>query len=170
MRGLHRPSPADAGPEIPARGAEAPRRRPPAQVGKPCGTRPLGVEKRAVDFASARFCRRTPAPVLSRNVSAVKQEFQQEHPCPSTARTGGACPGYRKDHIKAARLWRALTRFPTSNGRPSLKHVADPGADRRRAGRAAEDAICSARLITHIGGTATPAGRVCSTKAREQGS
>jgi hypothetical protein len=22
------------------------------------------------------------------------------HPCPSTGRTGGACPGYRKDHVK----------------------------------------------------------------------
>jgi hypothetical protein len=27
----------------------------------------------------------------------VTREFQREHPCPST---GGACPGYRKDHIK----------------------------------------------------------------------
>jgi len=31
----------------------------------------------------------------------VTREFQREHPCPSTGRTGGACPGYRKDHIKA---------------------------------------------------------------------
>src|SRR5580704_5827944 len=30
----------------------------------------------------------------------VTREFQQEHPCPSTGRTSGACPGYRKDHIK----------------------------------------------------------------------
>ena len=33
--------------------------------------------------------------------SAVKREFQREHPCPSTGKTTGACPGYRKDHIKA---------------------------------------------------------------------
>jgi len=30
---------------------------------------------------------------------AVAREFQREHPCPSTGRTRGACPGYRKDHI-----------------------------------------------------------------------
>ena len=29
----------------------------------------------------------------------VTWEFQREHPCPSTGRTSGACPGYRKDHI-----------------------------------------------------------------------
>jgi hypothetical protein len=38
---------------------------------------------------SARECR-------SREVT---REFQREHPCPSTGRTSGACPGYRKDHI-----------------------------------------------------------------------
>ena len=27
-------------------------------------------------------------------------EFQRERPCPSTGFTTGACPGYRKDHIK----------------------------------------------------------------------
>jgi hypothetical protein len=30
---------------------------------------------------------------------AVAREFQREHPCPSTGRTTGACPGYWKDHI-----------------------------------------------------------------------
>ena len=30
----------------------------------------------------------------------VTREFQREHPCPSTGRTSGACPGYRKDHIE----------------------------------------------------------------------
>src|ERR1700724_2351412 len=30
----------------------------------------------------------------------VTREFQREHPCPSTGKTSGACPGYRKDHIK----------------------------------------------------------------------
>jgi len=29
----------------------------------------------------------------------VTREFQREHPCPSTGKTIGACPGYRKDHI-----------------------------------------------------------------------
>jgi hypothetical protein len=30
---------------------------------------------------------------------AIKQEFQRHHPCPSTGRTTGACPGYAKDYI-----------------------------------------------------------------------
>jgi hypothetical protein len=29
----------------------------------------------------------------------VKHEFQRQHPCPSTGRPAGACPGYTKDHI-----------------------------------------------------------------------
>lgn len=29
----------------------------------------------------------------------VKAEFQRLHPCPSTGKTRGACPGYVKDHI-----------------------------------------------------------------------
>jgi hypothetical protein len=29
----------------------------------------------------------------------VTREFQTEHPCPSTGRTSGPCPGYWKDHI-----------------------------------------------------------------------
>jgi hypothetical protein len=42
-----------------------------------------------------------PAPLsakehLSREVT---REFQREHPCPSTGKTSGACPGYWKDHI-----------------------------------------------------------------------
>jgi len=32
---------------------------------------------------------------------SVKHEFQRLHPCPSTGRTTGACPGYVKDHIVA---------------------------------------------------------------------
>ena len=31
----------------------------------------------------------------------VKHEFQRQHPCPSTGRSTGACPGYVKDHIRA---------------------------------------------------------------------
>lgn len=30
----------------------------------------------------------------------VLRHFQRLHPCPSTGRTTGACPGYVKDHIK----------------------------------------------------------------------
>lgn len=31
--------------------------------------------------------------------SATRTQFQREHPCPSTGRTSGACPGYVKDHV-----------------------------------------------------------------------
>lgn len=34
----------------------------------------------------------------NRNVPA---EFQRQHPCPSTGATGGACPGYVRDHVKS---------------------------------------------------------------------
>ena len=29
----------------------------------------------------------------------ASQQFQHLHPCPSTGRTTGACPGYVRDHI-----------------------------------------------------------------------
>jgi hypothetical protein len=29
----------------------------------------------------------------------VPHEFQRTHPCPSTGRTSGACPGYVRDHV-----------------------------------------------------------------------
>jgi 5-methylcytosine-specific restriction endonuclease McrA len=32
---------------------------------------------------------------------AVKAEFRRLHPCPSTGKTTGACPGYQVDHRKA---------------------------------------------------------------------
>lgn len=31
---------------------------------------------------------------------ATTYEFQKDHPCPSTGKRYGACPGYIKDHIK----------------------------------------------------------------------
>jgi hypothetical protein len=30
---------------------------------------------------------------------AVLREFQRQHPCPSTGKQTGPCPGYVKDHI-----------------------------------------------------------------------
>lgn len=32
---------------------------------------------------------------------AAKAAFEREHPCPSTGRTSGRCPGYVVDHVKA---------------------------------------------------------------------
>jgi hypothetical protein len=33
--------------------------------------------------------------------SAAKHAFQRRHPCPSTGRTSGRCPGYVVDHVRA---------------------------------------------------------------------
>jgi 5-methylcytosine-specific restriction endonuclease McrA len=30
---------------------------------------------------------------------AVRRTFQQQHPCPATGKTTGACPGYVVDHV-----------------------------------------------------------------------
>jgi hypothetical protein len=32
---------------------------------------------------------------------AARREFMKEHPCPSTGKTSGRCPGYVVDHVKA---------------------------------------------------------------------
>lgn len=32
---------------------------------------------------------------------AVTRDFQRSHPCPSTGRRSGRCPGYTKDHVVA---------------------------------------------------------------------
>jgi hypothetical protein len=32
--------------------------------------------------------------------SAAKHRFERSHPCPSTGKSSGACPGYVVDHIK----------------------------------------------------------------------
>ena len=32
--------------------------------------------------------------------SKAKHDFQKTHPCPSTGRTSGACPGYVVDHVQ----------------------------------------------------------------------
>jgi hypothetical protein len=33
--------------------------------------------------------------------STARQQFMKQHPCPSTGKTSGACPGYVVDHIQA---------------------------------------------------------------------
>jgi hypothetical protein len=35
---------------------------------------------------------------------SAKREFQKSHPCPSTGKTSGACPGYVIDHIVSPNL------------------------------------------------------------------
>lgn len=40
-----------------------------------------------------------PGAALARS-RAARREFHREHPCPSTGRTSGACPGYVVDHVQ----------------------------------------------------------------------
>jgi hypothetical protein len=56
---------------------------------------------RAGPFIVAVVVAVTSGPLAAREYRSreVTREFQREHPCPSTGRTSGACPGYRKDHI-----------------------------------------------------------------------
>src|SRR5438132_11334194 len=39
------------------------------------------------------------APANDHRSLEVKHEFQRQHPCPSTGRPTGRCPGYIKDHV-----------------------------------------------------------------------
>ncbi|MBI1787736.1 MAG: HNH endonuclease [Acidobacteria bacterium] len=32
--------------------------------------------------------------------SHAKHDFQKQHPCPSTGKTSGPCPGYVIDHVR----------------------------------------------------------------------
>lgn len=41
----------------------------------------------------------SPALAKTARSHAATREFQLEHPCPSTGKTTGSCPGYVKDHI-----------------------------------------------------------------------
>ena len=50
---------------------------------------------------------RTKAPGVRRDAHGkiqrdprAKASFRRSHPCPSTGRTSGACPGYEVDHVK----------------------------------------------------------------------
>jgi hypothetical protein len=40
-----------------------------------------------------------PASAREHRSREVAREFQWQHPCPSTGRVTGACPGYVRDHI-----------------------------------------------------------------------
>ena len=44
-------------------------------------------------------CPRIPAGGTERS-STYRERFQRQHPCPSTGKTSGECPGYVVDHVK----------------------------------------------------------------------
>ena len=43
--------------------------------------------------------------------AAAKHEFERAHPCPSTGKTSGRCPGYVVDHVKPLECGGADTAF-----------------------------------------------------------
>lgn len=60
------------------------------------GRRPM----RVAIIAAALLCSIAGvADAASHRSSAVTRAFERTHPCPSTGRTRGACPGWIKDHI-----------------------------------------------------------------------
>jgi hypothetical protein len=42
-----------------------------------------------------------PADAKHHRSSWARAEFKREHPCPSTGKTKGACPGWVIDHVQA---------------------------------------------------------------------
>jgi hypothetical protein len=46
------------------------------------------------------WCEHTPSGHIERS-QVARIEFKKSHPCPSTGRSSGACPGYVIDHVKA---------------------------------------------------------------------
>jgi hypothetical protein len=50
-------------------------------------------------IAAALVAATDPASAREHRSREVARQFQWQHPCPSTGRATGACPGYRKDHV-----------------------------------------------------------------------
>jgi hypothetical protein len=62
-----------------------------------------GVSRLSPSHESARnkcaSCARDSHGRIQRS-SIAKHQFERSHPCPSTGKTAGACPGYVVDHVK----------------------------------------------------------------------
>ncbi|HTP27997.1 MAG TPA: HNH endonuclease signature motif containing protein [Anaeromyxobacteraceae bacterium] len=56
------------------------------------GTRSSGTSHATHSKRGSSHAKRDPA---------ERRAFQRTHPCPSTGRTSGACPGYVVDHVQA---------------------------------------------------------------------
>ncbi len=78
------------------------------------------------------------APTLAKlgdRSQALRAEFQRMHPCPSTGKTRGACPGYQVDHREAL----------VCGGRDELGNLQWLTIDEHRAKTRAEVKLCRAR-------------------------
>jgi len=73
----------------------------------------------------SRYYRSTDTPGVKRDSSgkiqrssAARAEFQRAHPCPSTGRSSGACPGYVVDHVTPLKRGGADKPSTICSGRP----------------------------------------------------
>src|SRR5258708_22106501 len=55
--------------------------------------------KSSTTRAKCASCARNSQGKIKRSTSA-KRSFESSHPCPSTGKTSGSCPGYVVDHVK----------------------------------------------------------------------
>ena len=69
-------------------------------AGRPTGSRPRSVTQctEAAPCATPRVHKKRGRTAPS---AASVREFRETHPCPTTAHTWGACPGYVVNHIEA---------------------------------------------------------------------
>jgi len=51
-------------------------------------------------LAVAFLCFCLPASARTQRSHAARSAFMHAHPCPSTGKTSGSCPGYVVDHVK----------------------------------------------------------------------
>ena len=51
------------------------------------------------DIALTKAIQSNPRAASAGIAREVPREFEQQHPCPSTGATSGACPAYIRDHI-----------------------------------------------------------------------
>ncbi len=84
----------------PAKPPKSPKAKPakPPKPGKIPKIKP--AKRRNPPAAYCATCPRDGEGRIKRSRTAIR-EFQKMHPCPSTGRTSGACPGYVIDHIVA---------------------------------------------------------------------
>lgn len=63
--------------------------------------KPFAISLRIVAIVLALFMvsESAAARVTEHRSRAVTRQFERLHPCPSTGRTIGACPGWIKDHV-----------------------------------------------------------------------
>jgi hypothetical protein len=124
--------------------SSAPRSSRPYSVGSFGISRPMAGASLIIALAVALAC---PVPLSAKEYRSrdVTREFQREHPCPSTGKTTGACPGYVRDHIWPLACADPI-RWPTCNGRQSVTRGLRTGGSGRIALARADPAAIESNL------------------------